>query len=73
MTGVRYFALRRLPIYDLDGEPLTVEAGDLLPDELVASWGDVGVSTALEGNKIAPLPGWLADLAQKPRRAKAAA
>lgn len=75
MTAVRYFALRRLPIYKLDGEPLTVEPGELLPDDLIAAWGDTGVSAAIDGRKIAPVPGWIVGLMPdaKPKRVKAAA
>lgn len=78
MSGLRYFALKRLPVYDLDGEPLTLEPGDLVPEELIEEWGDRGVHPAVSMGRIAPIPAALAALMESERpkarsRAKVAA
>lgn len=76
--ALRYFALKRLTLQGLDGEPLQLEPGDFIPDGLVELWGDRGIHPAVATGRIAPLPAQLApDAAEaasvSPRRRTATA
>lgn len=68
--GIRYFALKRLSLHQ-EGGPLVVEAGDLVPDGVFVD-GSTSARAAVSAGEIAPIPGSVAALIEKPqRRAKA--
>lgn len=70
--GLRYFALKRLTLHT-GGEPLTLTAGDLIPDGVFED-GSASTLASINAGEIAPLPSAVAALvATQAKRVRKAA